>query len=242
MFNFFNAHSPFLSHPLLTAERTAAEVEFLIDRLGLGAGDAVLDAGCGFGRHAVELARRGFSVTAVDPSEAMINSAKRLAAEAGAAVNFVTAPLEACRFETKFDGAICLFTTLGQVSAAGENAALLDAILDALKPGGRLIVEVPQRETAVSVLRPSDKFGGTQIKRSYDPASRRVTERFTVRDGDQTRRFLLQYRLYSAEELAELLLNAGFEIVAQFGGYDGVALRPSSPVMIFTVSKPQPAY
>lgn len=238
MLDFFDEDSPFLSHPLLTAERTAAEVDFVIAQLEVGAGDTVLDAGCGFGRHAVELARRGFAVTAVDPSPTMIAQGRQLAAEAGVDITFVTAPVEACRFKTTFDGVICLFTTLGQVGAAGENEALLEKLFETLKPDGRLVVEVPQRETAVAALRPEDHFGDTQIERSYDPESRRVTERFVVQDGTQARRFLLQYRLYSAVELVEILTAVGFQIVARFGSYAGEALRPSSPVMIVVATKP----
>ena len=58
--NFFRDNSPFLRHPLLTAERTAAEIDFLTPRLGITPTDRVLDIGCGFGRHSIELARRGF--------------------------------------------------------------------------------------------------------------------------------------------------------------------------------------
>lgn len=71
MFNFFEDGSPFLAHPLLTAARTAAEVDFIAAELALAAGARLLDVGCGFGRHSIELARRGYAVTGIDPSASL---------------------------------------------------------------------------------------------------------------------------------------------------------------------------
>ena len=64
---FFSDGSPYLSHPLLTAERTAAEVDE-IERLVGSVSGRVLDVGCGFGRHSIELASRNADVTGIDPS------------------------------------------------------------------------------------------------------------------------------------------------------------------------------
>ena len=60
--NFFEHGSPYLQHPLLTPERTAEEVDFILSILPVEPGDKFLDIGCGFGRHSLELALRGFSV------------------------------------------------------------------------------------------------------------------------------------------------------------------------------------
>src|SRR5436309_12987618 len=66
---------------ILTAQKstrqTRAEVDFLTKALRLKPGGCVLDVPCCFGRHAVELARRGYSVVAVDPSRAMLREARR---------------------------------------------------------------------------------------------------------------------------------------------------------------------
>src|SRR5262249_8429675 len=52
--------------PMLTEERTLRETDFIESALGLAAGATVLDLACGFGRHAIGMARRGFRVTGVD--------------------------------------------------------------------------------------------------------------------------------------------------------------------------------
>ena len=55
-----------MDEPFVTGTR--GEVDFIARELGLPAGARILDVGCGTGRHAVELARRGYRVTGVDLS------------------------------------------------------------------------------------------------------------------------------------------------------------------------------
>jgi cyclopropane fatty-acyl-phospholipid synthase-like methyltransferase len=62
---FYNRHAPYYDRGAFTTH-TVAEVEFLLDVLTLEPGSRVLDLGCGTGRHAIELASRGFRVTGVD--------------------------------------------------------------------------------------------------------------------------------------------------------------------------------
>lgn len=47
-------------------QRTSAEVAFTIDALQLRSGARILDIPCGEGRHAIELAQRGFDVMGID--------------------------------------------------------------------------------------------------------------------------------------------------------------------------------
>lgn len=253
--NFFGEQSPYLNHPLLTEERTSSEVDHLVRLLGLKPGATVLDLGCGFGRHTVELARRGHSVTAVDPSATMIAAAKAAAAAADPTpdgelgIEFVVANAQDLALPNSgFDAAICLFTTLGQIDATGEdNRAMLGSVRPALKPGGRLVVEVPQRGPAVDALVERDVFehrdGKTEISRRFDADTSRVIEQFLIHDGSgPPRRFDLEYRLFSAEELHDLLLDAGFASIDLADSLaDAVArttaeatLSPDGPTMIAT--------
>jgi len=61
---YFDAHAPCYMQNVFTRD-TIAEVDFLVGELGLTSGSAVLDVGCGTGRHSIELAKRGFTMTGV---------------------------------------------------------------------------------------------------------------------------------------------------------------------------------
>ncbi|MEM7112541.1 MAG: methyltransferase domain-containing protein [Chloroflexota bacterium] len=243
-YNFFSENSPFLQHPLLTPERTKAEIDFVVAQLVLAAGVRVLDVGCGFGRHSLELAQRGYEVVGIDPAAAMIAAAEARKTAVNSLSTppiFYQIPAQEFVIDTPFDAAICLFTTLGQQSASGENSGLVRRVYDALRPGGQLLLEVPQRETAVSTLNPHDRFGNethyTDITRQFDPSTSCVTEQFQIVSLDQTRHFLLRYRLYSFVELQKLLETADFHIRNTFGSYIGTPLTPDSPIMIIHCQK-----
>ena len=233
--NFFSADSPYLNHPLLTPERTVKEMDFVLSQVNLSPGARVLDVGCGPGRHSIELARRGYDVVGIEPSAAMIQAAKVRATEASVAPTFRQVCGESFVASDEFDLAICLFTTLGQISKEGENCELVKRTHEALRPGGFFVVETRQRAPTVQHLQTEERFGGeryTDVSRLYDAVTQTVTEVFEVVSPESTQRYLLRYRLYNRTELAGLLKEAGFTIVASFGDYDGNPLIPDSAMML----------
>jgi SAM-dependent methyltransferase len=115
---------------------TEQEVDFLVDALELTPGQRVLDVGCGPGRHAHALARRGVAVHGVDISRTFV----ALAAEAAPpGATFERADARRLAFDGAFDAAISLCQgAFGLLTAPGEDAAVLTGIARALRPGGRL--------------------------------------------------------------------------------------------------------
>ena len=239
--SFFRPDSPYLGHPLLTAERSASEVDFLESVWPIKPGARILDVGCGFGRHSVELARRGYAVVGIDPAAAMIEAARRRAAEAAVAVDFRQVHGETFSDPHLFDGAICLFTSLGQVEGGVDNLGLLPKVHRALKNGANFIVEVPQREAAVQQLRPYDRFGSgeafTEISRSHDDQRHVINEYFRVVNNNNEMKFHLSYRLFTLEELRELLGKAGFIVEHEWGDYVGTKLSTDQPMMLLMARK-----
>jgi SAM-dependent methyltransferase len=239
--NFFDSGSPFLDHPLLTDERTTVEIGFILSQFALSKGARILDVGCGFGRHSIELARRGFAVTSIDPSAAMLAAAKKRAKDTAVSLTLQQIPAEQFTTVEPFAAAICLFTTLGQISAADDNSGLLGAVYRALIPGGKIVVEVPQREMAVAQLKTNDKFGNgeryTAVTRQYDSHTQIVSESFLVVTPEQSQTYLLRYRLFSFSDLTTLLNAAGYEVISAFSDYAGTPLTNDSPNMLLIGQK-----
>ncbi|MBC8334272.1 MAG: class I SAM-dependent methyltransferase [Anaerolineales bacterium] len=239
--NFFSKGSPFLAHPLLTPERTNTEIDFLLAQTQSTPGHLILDVGCGPGRHSIELARRGYRVVGIDPSEAMIVAAKERAKEAGVNPEFIQAHGEDFLTEYKFDAAICLFTTLGQInddasSPKINNHPLLNQISQVLVPGGPFVLEVPQKKWVVNTLKDSDHFGDdrnyTDIQRAYDPESNILSETFRLVSPGETNQFFLRYHLYDVDEIHIFLNNAGFEVLHTYGDYRSAPVTEESPNIV----------
>jgi hypothetical protein len=63
---FFDGHYKEIWKTLIPDELTVKEVDFMVPHFGLQPGSKVLDLMCGYGRHAIALAKKGIVVTAVD--------------------------------------------------------------------------------------------------------------------------------------------------------------------------------
>ena len=143
---------------------TENEVAFLVDQLGLRPGMRVLDVGCGPGRHAHALGRRGIEVHGVDISQRFVDVARR---DAPDGVTFSREDARALPFAEEFDAVISLcqgaFGLAGGPAAAG--AASIDPDLDilagmarALRPGGRLAMSAFSAYFQVRFLEDHDGF------------------------------------------------------------------------------------
>ena len=234
--NFFSRGSPYFSHPLLTPERTRTEIDFLLSKISIPDAGFILDMGCGFGRHSIELAKRGYTVVGIDPSEAMIEAARQASKGLANAPHFIQTHAEDYQTDQLFDAVLCLFTTLGQIEGDQDNHRLVGQAANLLNLGGYFVVEVPHREWLIKNLKPKEEFqtpeGTTIIERSYEPNDSIVTEIFTIETPTERRVFLLRYRIFDILELERLLKSSGLKVIDTYGGYQDVSLDQASPVIV----------
>ena len=188
---------------------TEQEVRFLVDALGLEAGERVLDVGCGPGRHALALARRGIDVVGVDLSEDFIALARDAAAADGVSARFEVGDVRDLAYDAEFGAAICLCQGGFGLLGGRDEAQALERIAAALRPGGRLALSAFSAAFAVRFLEEGE---------SFDPTTGVLHERSTVRneDGEQEI-FDLWTTCFTARELELLARHAGLEVVGVHG-------------------------
>jgi SAM-dependent methyltransferase len=221
---FWEALAPWFFHEE-RLERTQAEVDQLLELLGLEAGAAVLDLCCGPGRHSLELARRGFAVTGVDRTAEYLARARRGAAAEGLDVELVHEDMRSFVRPGAFDAAVSLFTSFGYFRDIEEDRTVLRHLRACLKGGGRLVMELMGKEVLAAKFRPRDwdeRDGALLLQeRQVADGWSWIDNRWILIDGTGRREFTVSHRLYSAGELRRELLDAGFADVALYGGLDG---------------------
>jgi SAM-dependent methyltransferase len=183
---------------------TEQEVTFLFERLGLRAGSRVLDLGCGPGRHALALARRGVQVVGIDHSDDFIALARQSAAAVGLSAEFRAADVRALDEHGDFDAVICLCQGGFGLLGGREDEALIARFAAALRPGGRLALTAFHVAFAVRFLEANDGF---------DPTTGVHHERATLRDPDGVEQeFDLWTTCFTPRELRLMAAAAGLVV------------------------------
>lgn len=99
----------------------------------------ILNLGCGSGRHDRLLQKRGYAVTGVDISEAMLKSAK-LNAESPE-LSYHLGDIRHVRIDNKFDAVISLFHVMSYLALNEDLTAAMETARHHLKPDGIFIFD-----------------------------------------------------------------------------------------------------
>lgn len=217
---FYDRHAPYYDRGAFT-HHTVAEVQFLLDVLGLPPGAHILDLGCGTGRHAIELARRGYSVTGVDLSSGMLLQAVAKARAAEVTVEWVHGDAVSYVAREPVDAVVCLCGsafTMSDLSAdpAEHDAAILRGIAASLKPGAQLVLTTPNGYRRIREVTDEEIASGL-----FDPATMTQVreDEFTI--GGAAGRMRYKERLYILPELIGLLAEHGLVVEHAWGGTAG---------------------
>jgi ubiquinone/menaquinone biosynthesis C-methylase UbiE len=222
---------------------TLADADFLEKTLARGAPAHLLDIACGNGRHAIELARRGHTLTGVDLSSEFLEAARQASAAAGVAVEWQRGDMRELRLpEAAFDGAYCFGNSFGFLNHPNAEACL-KAVARALRPGAKLIIETGT--AAESVLSPGlppkrwHHFGDMYILsecRYVAEWSRLDIDYTFLQGGHSETRSTCSY-VMTAGALRELLEQAGFEVLAMQAGIAGAPFQLGSAPLLITAGK-----
>ncbi|HEX6132011.1 MAG TPA: methyltransferase domain-containing protein [Actinomycetota bacterium] len=199
-----------------TVEDTPDQAARAIEALGLEAGARVLDAPCGDGRVGLELAAAGLEVVGVDLVAAFVEAGREAVRRRGLAgrVELRVGDVRDAVGDEGFDAAVCMWGSFGYFDEAG-NLAQARAAADALRPGGRYLIDTASVETVLPRFRERTWFrvGDTVVleERTFALGTGRVeTEHTFLRDGAPAESRRSSVRLYTVHELTELLREAGF--------------------------------
>ena len=218
------------------------QIDFVEKVLPLKKGDRILDLGCGNGRHASQLSRRGYAVTCLDLSTELLNLARRRYGKK-CCLGFVQADMRYIPFNAAFDAVVSFFTTFGYFQTDEENLHTLVSLRTALKPGGWFLEDYVNKTYVIENLVPLDsrKSNGIEViqERRYNRELERVEKKITLKENGQVREYFESVRLYTFEEMQAMLARAGLMLEQTFGEFDGRPFDRNSPRLILIGRRPR---
>ena len=203
------------------------EVKFLTHTLELQKDQSILDVPCGTGRHSLAFAEKGYFVTGVDINNICLKRArkncfrmKNIQIKKGnmAKLNWARG---------KFDIVLNMFTSFGIFKTEQENKRALKGLVQALKPGGQIVIQTINREWLLKVFIP---FGWEESstflllsKREYSPKTKYLEahQMFLCKKSNRWEKSYHRIRLYSIAEMKALLQKNGLKKIRVFGDISG---------------------
>ena len=213
-------------------EATKAETDFFERELAPPPGARVLDVPCGDGRHAIELARRGYRLTGVDISDEFLAAAREASLREGLEVAWRESDMRDLSWREEFDGAFCGGSSFGFLGDEGDQE-FLSAVARAVKPGARFALDgVKAAEVLLPQFRERHEMTVGDIRfeaeNRYDHETGWMENRYTVTRGSAEETKAARHRIYTWRELDAMLSKAGFSKRRSFGSLEGEPFRLGS--------------
>lgn len=221
---------------------SSREVQSIIRMLQLESGQRILDLACGFGRHSVLLAEKGFNVTGYDLSESFLKKARELADSLAVGLDLKQGDMREIPFESEFDAVINMFTAFGFFEREEDDLKVLQGVFKALKPGGQYLMDVLNREYALAqdtARRWTSENGMYMLEErffDYFRSRLELTNKLIVSTGE-VKEASYSIRLYTLTEMLDLFNRVGLVLTDVYGDFNGALYNSRSPRMIMVASK-----
>ncbi len=196
-------------------------------------GRRLLDLACGPGRHAAQFRRLGADVVGFDLSMPLLSRARLQHGTHG--LVFVRGDMRRLPFkEDSFDVVVNLFTSFGYFTEDAQHADVLRAAAAILRVGGRVVLDFLNADALRRSLIAHEEMA---VGAQRVAVERHITSdgRFVVKEihlTDDGRSFVERVRLFSLQELRSMMEDAGLEVAAPLGDYEGRAVSETSPRVI----------
>ncbi|MBN1564515.1 MAG: class I SAM-dependent methyltransferase [Anaerolineae bacterium] len=224
------------------AQHTETEVQFAMKQLHLQPGDAVLDLGCGWGRHSLELAAYGLRVTGLDLSSELLQLARYNARRHNLNIEWVEADVAQLPLRGTFD-AIAQFcgNLMTWFSTPEKTLNVLWDVTNLLKPGGRFVFGDPDWTPELPLRKQHwDEWqGGAAIYRHTYDAQRRMSHTQAVIFGpDHARQ---EYRRQTwwpnRDDMEMLFAQAGLTVCACYNGCVDKPYDPNRSGLVYVLAR-----
>lgn len=198
----------------------------------------VLDLGCGHGAYALALAKAGADVFALDASSALLRRAQAHSEGRSYSARWIRGDMRAIPFGRHFD-LVIIISAFGYFDAEDEDLLLLREVGRVLRPAGCLILENPNatriRENFRPLIEEHRNACTISLNSTLDEQGRWMDQHVVIEDDDGVEEYERRHRLYSAQELEQLLHDAGFTLIGHFADAAGAPFAEETSTHLLTV-------
>lgn len=221
-----------------TSLDTKREVGFICRTLNLPKGAKLLDLACGPGRHAIELARKGFSITCLDFNKQFLDLVRKSAKQNDVNLRIVHSDMRNIPYKNEFDAIINMFSSFGYFKKEKENLKVLKAVSKALKLNGLFLLDLSNKNWLLTRVSKKtwQKIKNSYIleERSFDKKRKIYRDDITVITSDKKiKHTSILMRIYDLFEIRKKLNDAGFKVLKVYPNYkNGKFIPRVAPRMI----------
>jgi cyclopropane fatty-acyl-phospholipid synthase-like methyltransferase len=215
--HFFNGHYKDIWRTIIPEALTKAEVDFLINEATLNTSSNVLDLMCGYGRHALALARKGIHIVAVDNLPDYVNEIKQIVLKENLPVSVHQEDVIQFNSPDEYDLVICLGNNLSFFNYT-DSLKLFSSIASWIKPGNKFVFNTwTIAEIAIKQFKENSwaQIGDLKClynsKYLFSPARIETESIFIASDGETEIKSAVDY-IYSLNETEAILNRSGLII------------------------------
>ncbi len=221
--DFFQGINCELWEKAIPLDVTKQEVDFLLNELNLHKGQHILDIPCGYGRHAIEFAKRGFKVTGVDISQTFMAGLTEKIKLENLDINAINTDILTMQLHQRFSGAVCMGNSFGYFNF-DKMKLFVEKVSSSLETGARFIINSGM--IAESIL---PNFSNYSKNKSYNIGniSMEVTNIYNVDESfmvsnlhytkeGRTEEHAFKHYVFTLAEVKRLLQAYGLTTIATY--------------------------
>ncbi|RAJ02625.1 methyltransferase family protein [Chitinophaga skermanii] len=218
--DWFNSSYYHLLYSNRNEQEAAAFLDKLIDYLKPQPGASMLDVACGRGRHSKYLADKGFDVTGIDLSEESIRQARHMEMDN---LHFFQHDMRLPFYVNYFDVVFNFFTSFGYFSTQRENDNALRTIAQAMKPGGRVVLDYLNSVYVTEHLVESEvkERDGVVFDIHRAVCNKKFLKEINILDQVKLQRsqYTESVNAFTREDFERMFAKQGLKIIDVFGDY-----------------------
>lgn len=218
--DFFKGLNCELWEKVVSPDWTKQEVDFLIGELNLKQGQHLLDIPCGFGRHAIEFAKRGFNVTGIDISQTFVAGLTEKIKSNNLNIKVIQADILTMQLNQKFSGAICMGNSFGYFNF-DKMKVFVEKVSSSLERGARFIINSGMIAESILPNFSKDKSFTVDnitmdITNTYNAEDSYMMSHILYTKEGKTEEHSFKHYVFTLGEVKRLLQSCGLTTIATY--------------------------